>query len=441
DLPPQDMPIDISIVMPCLNEAKALGACISNARGALTHLREKHGLSGEIIVADNGSSDGSQQIAFGLGARVVAVPRRGYGAALIGGFAAARGRFLVMGDADGSYDFGDAVAMVEALIDGADLCMGSRFKGGIKLGAMPWKNRYIGNPALTAVLNVFFHAGVSDAHCGLRALTKSCFERLKLNGFGMEFASEMVIKAALLGERIVEVPATLSPDLRGRPPHLRPWRDGWRHLRYLLMLSPSWVFAIPAGLGTLLAFAVLLPAAEVWIAGEDQARLFFGNYWVILAGSVLDISHIAAVLALACHLYGIREGFRKPGPWTAALSRWLTLETMLLAGLLAMISGLGILLWVFAYWSAHDFGRIASVFPAVAGTSLLTMGIQNMLGGFLLAIVGGNEAQFLARLARWSLGGQAGSQNGAEELKGLKSPETGPFRTESSNSGALEMQD
>ncbi len=392
--------VDVSIVMPCLNEARSIGASIAGARAALARLREAHDLSGEVIVADNGSSDGSERVARTLGARVVAVARRGYGAALSAGFEAARGRFLVMGDADGSYDFGESVAMVEALLGGADLCMGSRFKGGIKPGAMPWKNRYIGNPLLTAALNFLFDAGIEDAHCGLRALTKSCFERLKLKGSGMEFASEMVIKAALLGVRIVETPVTLFPDLRERPSHLRPWRDGWRHLRFLLMLSPSSLFAAPAALGALFSLAVLLTAGRAWFEDLNQVQFFLGNYWVILAGSLFEISHIAAVLALACHIYGVREGYRKPGPWTAALARWISLETMLVIGLLVFLAGFGILLWVVVYWSSHGFIRIANVFPAVVGTTLLAVGVQNMLGGFLLAVIAGNEAQFLGFAAQ-----------------------------------------
>jgi len=209
-----EAPCDVSIVMPCLNEARCLPLCIANAKAALTEMRDRLGLSGEIIVADNGSEDGSQRLARALGARVIDVAPRGYGAALIAGFRAAKGRFLVMGDADGSYDFRDAVEMVRKLSEGADLCLGSRFAGGIEPGAMPWKNRYIGNPALTFVLNLFYRAHVADAHCGLRALTRESFERLRLSGTGMEFASEMIIKAALKQERIVEAPAKLRKDLR-----------------------------------------------------------------------------------------------------------------------------------------------------------------------------------------------------------------------------------
>ena len=215
---------DVSIIMPCLNEMQSLPHCILNAREALAQIAARYGLTGEIVIADNGSTDGSQSLATSLGARVVTVARRGYGAALIGGGEGARGRYLLMGDADGSYNFCDGVAMVGRLTEGADLCIGSRFAGGIAPGAMPWKNRYIGNPALTGVLNLFFRSGIEDAHCGIRAITKQAFEACALSSSGMEFASEMVVKASLQKLRIDEVSATLSPDLRERAPHLRPWR-------------------------------------------------------------------------------------------------------------------------------------------------------------------------------------------------------------------------
>jgi hypothetical protein len=389
-----DRVIDVSIVMPCLNERRTLAHCIAVARRALDVLQERHALAGEIIVADNGSTDGSQDIARDLGARVVNVSRRGYGAALCGGFAAARGRYLVMGDADGSYDFLEAVPMVEALMAGADLCMGSRFRGEIKPGAMPWKNRYIGNPILTGILNLLFGSGVDDAHCGLRALTKRCVAKLRLEGAGMELASEMVIKAALLNQRIAEVPVTLSPDQRGRPPHLRPWRDGWRHLRYLLMLSPYWLFALPAGaLGTA-SLAMLTTITVAWLTHAEVTR--FGNYWAILAGSTLTLSHIGIVLALAGQLYGIRERYRTASGFLRLLAPWLTLEAMLIAGLGAIATGSAILIAIIAYWSAHSLAPIANVLPAVVGTCAISIGIQNVLGGFLLAIVSGNDAEFLS---------------------------------------------
>lgn len=387
--------VDVSIVLPCLNEAGWLAPCIASAQGALDQLYARRGLTGEIVLADNGSTDGSQALARSMGARVVPVAERGYGAALRGGFRAASGRYLVMGDADGSYDFADAVPMVEALAGGADLCMGSRFKGGIKPGAMPWKNRWIGNPVLTGVLNLLFRTGVSDAHCGLRAITRACFERLRLTGSGMEFASEMVIKAALGRERIAEVPATLSPDLRDRPPHLRPWRDGWRHLRYLFMLSPSGVFAVPALAGGVASIFVL--GAASWSAALTPASpSFFGDYWTILAAAILGVSHMAAILALAGHLYGVREGYRRPKPWVRRLAGWVSLESMAVSGGASIVVGLAILIAVVAAWSARSFGPADSVLLPVLGTLFMTLGMQNILGGFILAIVGGNEARFLA---------------------------------------------
>ncbi len=385
--------IDVSIVMPCLNERQTLGHCIAVAQRALDVLTARHSLVGEIIVADNGSTDGSQEVARSLGARVVDVSRPGYGAAVCGGFAAAGGRYLVMGDADGSYDFVEAVPMVEALMNGADLCMGSRFKGGIKPGAMPWKNRYVGNPILTGILNLLFRSGVGDAHCGLRALTRRCFVKLRLEGSGMEFASEMVIKAALLNQRIVEVPVTLWPDRRGRPPHLQPWRDGWRHLRYQLMLSPHWLFALPALLLGTVSLAILMTIAVAWLSNAETTR--FGNYWAILAGSTLTLSHVGVVLALAGQLYGIRERYRTASRFLKFLAPWLRLESMLIAGLCAIAMGLAILVAIFVYWSAHSLEAIANVLPAVIGTCAVAIGTQNILGGFLLAIVSGNEAEFL----------------------------------------------
>ena len=429
DMAPNADRIDVSIVMPCLNEAESLEFCIANAREAISALDTRYGYAAEIVIADNGSTDGSQAIAHQLGARVVHVEEKGYGAALIAGCTQANGRFVVMGDADGSYDFRDSVAMVGKLAEGADLCMGSRFKGGIEPGAMPWKNRYIGNPVLTGVLNFFFHAGIDDAHCGLRAFTKSSFERLKLSGAGMEFASEMIIKAALLDMRIDETPATLSKDLRKRPPHLRPWRDGWRHLRYLMMLSPSWLFAFPAAFAFFLGSSILGIMGAVHLFAPHWTGFFFGNYWAILAGALVEIGHISAIFALACYLYGIREGYRRPDHWTALLSRWVSLETMVVAGLAAILAGIGILIAVIVYWSAHRFVAIDSVLPAVIGTSLFAIGIQTIFGGFLLAVISGNKAEFLRGPAdQLAADGDARRKGMASDT--LKSPpSSAPSRT------------
>jgi glycosyltransferase involved in cell wall biosynthesis len=389
--------IDVTIVMPCLDEAEWLPACIANGKEALAAMRRELGFSGEIVVADNGSRDGSPSIAEALGARVVEVDRRGYGAALIGGLAAANGVYLVMGDADGSYDFRESVAMVRRLADGADVCIGSRFKGRIEPGAMPWKNRYLGNPALTFILNLFFGTGVSDAHCGLRALTRSAFERLQLSGNGMEFASELIVKAALQDLKIAEVPATLSRDLRDRPPHLRPWRDGWRHLRYLLMLSP-WAFAAPAAAAAILALAIWSVAGLSALFGFSGSS-FFGNYWVILAGALLGLAHTAALLAVAIYLCGRGRGYRRPAAWETRIASWHSLETMLLAGGAAFGAGFATLVFVLGYWSEHRYAAIGNILPAVVGTTLMVIGAQNALGGFLLAVINGNEAQFTTEIA------------------------------------------
>ena len=386
--------VDVSIIMPCLNEGGCLPACIANARQALKMIRESYGLSGEIVIADNGSTDDSPGIAERQGARCVHVSRRGYGAALSGGVAAADGRYLIMGDADGSYDFRDAVAMVGKLMQGADICMGSRFKGQIEPGAMPWKNRYIGNPILTGILNMLFRAGISDAHCGLRAFTRATFDHLQLSGEGMEFASEMVIKATLKGCNIAEVPATLSRDLRDRPPHLRPWRDGWRHLRYLLMLSPTWLFALPSALFAAIALVIFALAGLGALQGGSRFS-YIGNYWLILAGGLLTVAHSAALLAGAGNLYGVREGFRRRRGWAKTFARWATLEMMLIAGVACLLIGGGLLAVLFGYWSANHFEPILNVLPAVLGTSLMVIGAQNILGGFLMAIVNGNDAEFI----------------------------------------------
>ena len=233
--------IEVSVVIPCLNEEKTLPACIETAKSAM----QKAHISGEIIISDNGSTDQSVKVATAHGARVVHAPRKGYGNAIICGMRAAQGKFLVMGDADGSYNFNDIPKFISPLRDGVDFVMGSRMKGTIHPGAMPFLNRHLGTPVLTFLINLFFGPRISDVNCGMRALTKKAFDRLHLRAGGMEFASEMIIKASLSGLNIVEIPTSLFPDNRDRPPHLRPFRDGWRHLRFLLLFTPTWLFLIP----------------------------------------------------------------------------------------------------------------------------------------------------------------------------------------------------
>jgi len=389
----QALPLDVSIVMPCLNEAQSLRHCMANALDALDRIRRIHGLGGEVVIADNGSTDGSQALAAALGARVVQVSRKGYGAAIIGGFNAAYGRYLVMGDCDGSYDFTDAVAMVGQLLAGADLCMGSRFAGGIAPGAMPWKNRYIGNPVLTGMLNLFFRSGIDDAHCGLRAIRKTSYAKLGLTSDGMEFASEMVIKASLLGYVITQVPASLSPDLRDRAPHLRPWRDGWRHLRYLFMLSPTWAFGVPAaammGAGALIFLLVTLFTLHV-LPGAPR----LGVSWSIVGCFMITTGHFAALMALATHFYGVRQGYRPLRPMFRRCARVLTLENALIGGGVAILGSIVLFAIVIYWWSSLDFQALPTTLPLLAAVVLGVIGMQTALGGFLLSVIAGHEAQF-----------------------------------------------
>lgn len=387
---------DVTIVMPCLNEVDSLPHCMGNALDALSRLRTELGLSGEVVIADNGSTDGSQALATELGARVVPIAARGYGAALIGGCTAAHGRYVLMGDCDGSYNFTEGVAMIAKLEDGYDVCMGNRFKGGIAPGAMPWKNRHIGNPGLTGVLNLFFRSGIGDAHCGLRAIRKDAFLRLGLTGSGMEFASEMVIKAALLKLKMTEVPATLSKDLRDRAPHLRPWRDGWRHLRYLFMLSPTWVFGIPA-LAALLLAAVVFATSFAHTAGLVSGEPFFGVSWSIVAAFAAACGHFALLVGVATHFFGVRNGFRRLRPSLNRLAPLLTLESMLTGGMALMLIAAVSLAVVGVQWTRGGFEALANPVPLIAASALGAIGFQTVLGGFLLAIIAGNDNRLAPR--------------------------------------------
>ena len=326
--------LELSVVLPCLNEAETLASCIIKAQRALA----ESAIAGEVIVADNGSTDGSQDIALGLKARVVSVVQKGYGNALRGGIAAARGTYVIMGDADDSYDFGELPQFVARLRQGFDLVMGNRFQGGIKPGAMPWKNRFIGNPVLSGIGKLLFRCPCSDFHCGLRAFSKKAYQTMQLTTTGMEFASEMVIKATLLGLRISEVPATLSPDGRSRPPHLRPWRDGWRHLRFMLLYSPRWLFYYP-GLTALIAGVAMLTALLANAAGADALR---GWLPMLLGAIVLTVTGFNAVgFSFLSKLYALTTGLHPLQGRVARLSRFLNLEGGLILGLAAQLWRVG----------------------------------------------------------------------------------------------------
>jgi glycosyltransferase involved in cell wall biosynthesis len=376
--------VEVSVVMPCLNEAETLASCIQKAQSAI----EKDGLSAEIIVADNGSTDGSQAIAKELGARLVPVARKGYGSALIGGIEAARGEFVIMGDADDSYDFTAIAPLIEKLRGGFDLVVGNRFRGGIERDAMPWLHRWIGNPVLTLISHLFFHTPVGDMHCGLRGFRKDAFARMRLKATGMEFASEMVFKASLKGMRITEVPVTLRPDGRTRAPHLRTWRDGWRHLRFMLLFSPRWLFLYPGialfAIGLIVGAALEIGPVKVGPFGFDISTL-------LLAGFCCLIGYQLVVFAVFTKVFAMREGFHPPNAAYAAMFRYVRLETGLVLGLLMVVLGIGGLILAVLSWQVLGFGvldprtTMREVIPAAV---LLTLGVQTVFASFFLSILG-----------------------------------------------------
>jgi glycosyltransferase involved in cell wall biosynthesis len=376
--------LEVSIVMPCLDEVETLATCIQKARRAIDTL----GLEAEIVIADNGSTDGSQAVARQLGVRVVEVARKGYGSALIAGIGAARGRFVIMGDADDSYDFTAIGPLIDRLREGFDLVMGNRFAGGIKEGAMVWSHRWVGNPVLTAISRLFFHTPVGDMHCGLRGFRKDSYERLHLSATGMEFASEMVIKASLQRMKIAEVPVTLSPDGRSRPPHLRTWRDGWRHLRFMLLFSPRWLFLYPG----LALFAVGVGLSLLLLPGPVRVgEIRLDIHTLLVAGFLALLGYQLVLFALFTKLFAIRVGFHPPHPVLQSMFRYITLEVGLAAGALLALAGLVTLVIAVASWSAVGFGNLdpdttmREVIPAVVLTAL---GTQTVFAAFFMSILG-----------------------------------------------------
>jgi hypothetical protein len=375
---------ELSIVMPCLNEAETLGTCLRKARRFL----DEHGVAGEIVVGDNGSTDGSRAIALGHGARVVDVPLRGYGAALYFATRQARGLYVVMGDSDDSYDFTALMPFLEKLRAGYDLVMGNRFRGGVLPGAMPWKNRWIGNPALSAIGRLFFRCPARDFHCGLRGFSKAAFDRMDLRTTGMEYASEMVIKATLLRMRVTEVPTTLAKDGRSRPPHLRPWRDGWRHLRFMLLYSPEWLFLFPGlalmVLGTMVG-AWLLPGPR-WLGGIQ-----FDVHTLLYAAMGVLVGFQAVIFAVLSKAFAISEGLLPPDPRLDAMFRRVTLEVGLTAGFLLLLLGLGGSAFAVWRWGVAAFGPLDAsrmLREVIPSATALTLGCQVVLSSFFLSVLG-----------------------------------------------------
>jgi glycosyltransferase involved in cell wall biosynthesis len=379
--------VEVSVVMPCLNEAETLAACIEKAREGL----RAAGVEGEIIVADNGSTDGSTEVARGLGVRIVEVANRGYGSTLMGGIAAARGRWIVMGDADDSYDFREIPRFLAKLTEGAELVQGCRLPSGggrVMPGAMPTLHRWWGNPMFSRMARAWFGAPIHDIHCGLRAFSRDLIERLDLRCTGMEFASEMVIKATLSGARIAETPITLHPDgRRSRARHLRTFRDGWRHLRFFLLYSPRWLFLVP-GLLLLLAglagYLIALPGVRV-------RNIEFDVHTLLIASLFLTLGYQALLFAVLTKVFAIREHMLPADPRVLRLFRFVNLERGLTVGAITLAVGVGLLLVAIYDWLSAGFGPLdyrATMRLVIPGVTLAALGVQTVFSSFFLSLLG-----------------------------------------------------
>jgi len=376
--------VELTVVMPCLNEAETVATCV---RKAVAFIAES-GISGEVVVADNGSTDGSQRLAENAGARVVAIAEKGYGNALMGGILAARGEYVIMGDSDDSYDFTNLMPFVEELRKGADLVMGNRFAGGIEPGAMPPLHRYLGNPVLSFAGRLFFRSKIGDFHCGLRGFRKDSAIKLGLQATGMEFASEMVVKATLAKQTITEVPTTLSKDGRSHPPHLRSWRDGWRHLRFLLLFSPRWLFFLP---GILIGAAGLVIGGVVETGPVKIGDVTFDVDTLVAASAMVVIGFQAVLFWLFTQVYAGAEGFLPHEPNVQRLLAKLSLERGLVAGAAIGVAGLVGLIFSLTYWQANKFGQLNydhALRLVIPSATALVLSCQLILGTFFLSILG-----------------------------------------------------
>ena len=378
---------ELTILMPCLNEAETLAGCIEKARAGL----ERVGLRGEVLVADNGSTDESAAIAGKAGARVITVRERGYGSAMRAGIEAARGRWVIMGDADGSYDFSRIEGFVQKLREGFDLVMGCRLPGGggvIAPGAMPWKNRWIGNPSLSFIGRLLFKCPARDFHCGLRGFAKEACRKLELKTTGMEFASEMVIKATLKSLRIAEVPITLHPDGRSRPPHLKPWRDGWRHLRFMLIYSPDWLFLLP---GLLLGVLGVAAGMALALGPVHVGNVEFSTGTLAVACMAVIIGAQLVAFAFFTKVFAIGEKLLPEDPRFSRVFKTFTLEKGICFGLVILALGLGLLLHNLWIWKQAGYGllpyadNMRRLLPAV---TLIVLSIQTIFSSFFMSVLG-----------------------------------------------------
>jgi glycosyltransferase involved in cell wall biosynthesis len=378
-----DGAVELTVVMPCLNEAETLETCIRKASECFA----RHGIRGEIVIGDNGSTDGSQEIARKAGARVVDVPVKGYGMALHYATLAAHGRYVIMGDSDDSYDFSALMPFLEKLREGYDLVMGNRFKGGIKPGAMPWKNRYIGNPILSFIGRMFFRCPAGDFHCGLRGFSVDAYRRMGLRTSGMEFASEMVIKATLLDMKIAEVPTTLSPDGRSRPPHLRPWRDGWRHLRFMLLFSPRWLFLYP---GILLMLFGLVVGAWLLPGPRQIGSVVFDVQTLLYAALAVLLGFQMLALALFTNVFATREGLLPRSKRLKSILRFVRMEVGLALGGIMWVTGLVGTVAALGEWGVHKFGPLDtshSLRLVIPSFLAMALGSEIILASFFLGVL------------------------------------------------------
>jgi hypothetical protein len=381
--------LEVSVVIPCLNEANSVGICIEKAYAAfsLDHV------TGEVIVADNGSTDGSIEIAEARGARVVRVEQRGYGAALREGIRAARGRFIIMGDADESYDFSEIPHFLAKWREGYDVVMGNRFLGGIRPRAMPWHHKYIGNPGLTALLNLFFHVGIGDSYCGMRGFTRTLYNELDVRSSGMEFALEMIIKSGQIGAKISEIPITLWPDKRGRPPHLRSFRDGWRSLRFMLLYAPNWLFFLPGislvALGLALVFW-LLPGPRTLTPRVtlDIHTMIFGVIFTLLGAQILSIGAFAKVFSYV-------ERFDRRSISLRRVLKQFTLEFGLFLGGTLFLTGFAGCAWITWRWAASGFGELYQVRQILFWAMWLFLGAQVIFSSFFLSMLGISRGTYI----------------------------------------------
>lgn len=381
------MEYDVCIIMPCLNEILSLEHCINNAKEALNQINQEHGLNGYILISDNGSNDGSQELALSLGCTVENAEIRGYGAAIINGAKKANAKYLLIGDADGSYNFIDGVPMIAKLVEGFDICLGNRFKGEILPGAMPWKNKYIGNPILSGILKIMYKTSIGDSHCGLRAISKEAFEKLQLKTPGMEFASEMVVKSSLKCLKEAEVPINLHKDLRDRPPHLKPVRDGLRHLRFLFMLNPFWCFFLPAIL-------ILLPNLLIFgnLLGTEHNKMAyilglpFGDHWTILSSSLIGVSISSILLGFLSIKHNANIGLYQRQPFYLNLNEQIKSNHLLIFGLISLLIGAAIILILTNFYFFGDLHTITRHREMILGTLLFGIGLKSIFWYFIFSL-------------------------------------------------------